>query len=405
MTVNYRRTWKGCYWGAAIQALAINVVPLFFATLHTQFSVSFEMLGRLVLINFLTQLTVDLVSLLFVDKWGYRTCYLLAHSSMIVGFILFGTLPLVMPSPYVGMIIATIVYSIGSGMLEVLISPMADALPSSNKATALTMVHAFYPLGQVVTIIATTAVLALLGREYWWLIIIVWALMPLSNLVRGLRMPFPEVEKVSDNGGIGGLFRCGRFWLALMLMVCAGASELAMSQWASLFAEKALGISKVTGDLLGPCLFAVFMGIGRFWYGRFGDRISLRPVLLGSAVLCVGCYALSVLTPWSGVALIGCAVCGLSVSLMWPGTISYVAPKMSHGGTALFCCLALAGDAGCSLGPWLTGFVSDAVQPYCTSGDPVQFGLRMGLISAAIFPVLMIVFLLLFTKEKKERQA
>ena len=402
MKVNYRKTWVGCYFGAAIQALAINVVPLFFATLHTQFSVSFEMLGRLVLINFLTQLTVDLLSLFFVDKWGYRTCYLLAHSTMAVGFVLFGTLPLVLPSPYVGMVIATVVYSIGSGLLEVLISPMADALPSDNKATALTMVHAFYPLGQVVTVIVTTAVLALCGREYWWLVILVWTLLPLTNLWRGLRMPFPEVEKVADNGGISGLFRSGQFWVALLMMLCAGASELAMSQWASLFAERALGISKVTGDLLGPCLFALFMGIGRFWYGRFGGHVPLRPVLLGSAVMCVGCYALSVLAPWSGVALLGCAFCGLSVSLMWPGTISYVAPRMAHGGTALFCCLALAGDAGCSLGPWLTGLISDAVQPYCTSGDPVQFGLRVGLMSAAIFPILMAILLAFFTGKAKE---
>lgn len=402
MTTNYKKTWASCYWGAAIQALAINVVPLFFVTLQTRFSVSFEMLGRLVLVNFLTQLTVDLLSLYIVDKWGYRACFLLAHSATAVGFVLFGTLPFVLPDAYAGMVLATVVYSVGSGLLEVLISPMADALPSDNKATALTLVHAFYPLGQLVTIVVTTVVLALFGREYWWAIIMVWAILPLTNLVRGLRMPFPEVEHVSEHGGIGGLFRSYHVWIAMALMVCAGAAEQSMAQWASLFAERGLGISKVMGDLLGPCLFALFMGIGRFWYGRFGNRMPLQPILIGSTVLCVGCYALAVFSPWPALALLGCAFCGLSVSLMWPGTISHTVPRVAHGGTALFSCLALAGDVGCSLGPWLTGFVSDAVQPYCTAGDPVQFGLRMGLISAAVFPMMMLILLLLFSKEKKE---
>ena len=402
MRSSYRKTWVSCYWGAAIQALAINVVPLFFATLQMQFSVTFEMLGRLVLVNFVTQLTVDLLSLYFVDKWGYRACFFIAHGATTVGFLLFGVLPLTMADAYLGMVLATVVYSVGSGLLEVLISPMADALPSENKATALTLVHAFYPLGQVVTIVVTTVVLALFGRGYWWAIIIAWGVLPLTNLVRGLRMPFPEVEHVSDHGGLTVLFRSGHFWIAMATMVCAGVSEQSMAQWASLFAERGLGISKVTGDLLGPCLFALFMGIGRFWYGRFGDRVPLRAVLMVSAALCVGCYALAVFSPWPVMALLGCAFCGLSVSLMWPGTLSHVVPRVRHGGTALFACLALAGDAGCSLGPWLTGFVSDAVQPYCTSGDPVQFGLRMGLISAAIFPLLMLVFLAVFSRKKRD---
>ncbi len=397
----YRKTWASCYWGAAIQALAINVVPLFFATLQTQFDVSFEMLGRLVLINFTTQIVVDVLSLYFVDKIGYRACFLIAHSVIAIGFVSFGILPSVMPSPYMGMVLATVVYSIGSGLLEVLISPMTDALPSDNKATSLTLVHAFYPLGQVVTIIVTTVVLALVGREYWYITIMVWAIMPLTNLLRGLRMPFPEVERVDDHGGLGGLLKSFYFWVAMAAMVCAGASEQAMAQWASLFAETGLGISKLMGDLLGPCLFALFMGIGRFWYGRFGDRVPLQPLLMGSTVMCVACYALAVFSPWPILALLGCAFCGLSVSLMWPGTLSHVAPRMAHGGTALFACLAVAGDIGCSLGPWMTGFISDAVQPYCTTGNPEQFGLRMGLVSAIVFPVLMLVFLLLFSKKPK----
>lgn len=400
MSANYRRTWKGCYWGAAIQAVAINVVPLFFATLQTQFDISFEKIGRLVLVNFLTQLVVDFLSLYFVDKAGCRCCFLVAHATMAAGFILFGILPMVMPDAYAGMLLATIVYSTGSGLLEVLISPMADALPSEKKAASLTLVHAFYPLGQVLSIIITTLVLWVFGREYWWIVIMVWALIPLSNFVRGLTLSYPEVEAVKDHGGMRGLFRSRMFWIALLTILCAGASEQAMAQWASLFAEQGLGVSKLLGDLLGPCLFALFMFIGRFWYGRSEERVSMRPLLIGSTLMCVLSYMLAVFSPWPLLALLSCAFCGLSVSLMWPGTLSFTAARMTHGGTALFSCMALAGDAGCSLGPWLTGLVSDMVRVGYTGPDPEQYGLRMGLITAAIFPLGMLLLLLCFPKQQ-----
>lgn len=400
MGVNYKRTWNGCYWGAAIQAISCNIAPLFFVTFQTQFAVSFEKLGRLVLINFMTQLLVDLAALYVVDRIGYRRCFLIAHGTTAAGFLLFGTLPFLMRNAYLGIVLATVVYSVGSGLLEVIISPMADALPSEKKAASLTMVHAFYPLGQVVCIAATTLTLWVIGREYWWLIIMAWAVMPLSNLVRGFSMEYPTVESVTDQGGIHDLFGSRTFWIAMVTMLCAGASEQAMAQWASLFAEQGLGVSKVVGDLLGPCLFALFMGIGRFCYGRKGDQSALRPLLAGSTLLCVVCYLLAVLSPFPLLALCGCALCGLSVSLMWPGTLGYTAAKMSHGGTALFTCLALAGDAGCSLGPWVTGLVSDLVQVSHSGADAAQFGLKVGLLAAVIFPLGMFVSLLLFPKKK-----
>lgn len=399
MKPNYRRTWAGCYWGAAIQALAINVAPLFFVTLQTQFNVSFEMIGRLVLVNFATQFVVDLIALYTADRIGYRNCFLIAHGAIVVGFVLFGTLPFVMPDPYAAMVLATIVYSTGSGLLEVIISPMTDALPSEKKAASLTLVHAFYPLGQVVSIAITTLVLGIFGREYWWAVIMVWAIVPLSNLIRGLTITYPKVEAVGERGGMKALFGSRLFWIALATMLCAGASELAMAQWASVFVEKALHLPKVVGDLLGPCLFALFMGIGRFWYGRSGEKVSLRKLLFGCSALCVVCYVLAVFSPWPLLALLGCSFCGLSVSLMWPGTLSYTAARMTHGGTALFTCMALAGDAGCSIGPWLTGLVSDLVQHGYTGPDAAEYGLKAGIIAAAIFPVGMFILLLLFPKK------
>ncbi len=398
----YRKTWKGCYWGAAIQAVSINVVPLFFVTLQTQFDISFEKIGRLVLFNFVTQFIVDFIALYVVDRIGYRRCFLAAHSVVALGFVLFGILPLVMPNAYLGMILATVVYSIGSGLLEVIISPLADALPSEKKAASLTMVHAFYPLGQVVCIALTTLVLWIVGREYWWLVIILWALAPLSNLVRGLTLHYPEAEKASGHGGLHGLVRTRVFWIALLTMLCAGASEQAMAQWASLFAEQGLGITKVLGDLLGPCLFALFMGIGRFWYGRSEERVSLRVLLLGCAALSVVCYVVAVFSPLPVIALLGCAFCGLAVSLMWPGTMSYTAVRIPHSGMVLFTALALAGDVGCSLGPWLTGLISDMAQKGYTGPDAAQYGLKAGLLTSVIFPVGMFLLLLLFPKKKVE---
>lgn len=399
MTPNYRRTWAGCYWGASIQALAINIAPLFFVTLQNQFDVSFEMIGRLVLVNFATQFVVDLIALYTADRIGYRNCFLIAHGVIALGFILFGTLPFILPDAYAAMVFATVVYSTGSGLLEVIISPMTDALPSEKKAAPLTMVHAFYPLGQVVSIAVTTLVLWIIGREYWWLVIMLWAVVPLSNLIRGLTIAYPQVEAVWDHGGMKTLFTSRVYWIALFTMLCAGASELAMAQWASVFVEEALHLPKVTGDLLGPCLFALFMGAGRFWYGRSGETISLRKLLLGCSVLCVACYALAVFSPWPIFALLGCALCGFSVSLMWPGTLSYTAARMTHGGTALFTTLALAGDAGCAIGPWLTGIVSDAVQRGYSGPDAAEFGLKAGILATAVFPVAMFFLLLLFPKK------
>ncbi len=402
MSVNYRRTWHACYWGAAIQAVAINVVPLFFSTLQTQFAISFEKIGRLVLVDFLVQLAVDFLSLYFVDRLGYRRCFLLTHIITAAGLVLFGVLPRVMPDAYVGMVLATAVYAVGAGLLEVIVSPMADALPSEKKAASLTLVHSFYPLGQVLSVLLTTLVLWIIGREYWWLVVMLWALVPLSNFVRGLATPFPETLPAESRESAAHLLRSGVVWCALFMMMCAGAAEQAMSQWASLFAEQGLGVPKVVGDLLGPCLFAVFMFAGRFAYGRSGERVAMRPLLLISSVACVLCYGLAVFSPFPFLALLGCAFCGLSVSLMWPGTLSYVASQVPNGGTALFACMALAGDAGCSLGPWLTGLVSDVAQRGYTGADATQYGLRAGLLTAAIFPLGMLVFTWFFSRQRKK---
>ncbi len=403
MEPNYQKTWRCCYWGAALQALAINLAPLFFVTLQKHYAISFEQIGRLVLITFLVQLTVDFLSVYTVNRWGYRLSLVLAHAFTSAGLLLFGILPRCMTDAYVGMVIAVFIYSIGAGLLEVLISPMANSLPSDRKAEALTFVHSFYPIGQVLTIVFTTVALRLLGEQYWWLIFMVWAVFPLLNLLRGLRVPLPKTLTENKKGGtLRELLKNPLYWLMLVLMMAAGASEMAMAQWASTFAEKGLNIDKVWGDLLGPLLFAVFMGLGRFCYGRSRGGISLQKLLCTCAALALLCYGTAAFVPMPQIALLGCAVCGLAVSLMWPVTLSFCAQHFPQGDVSMFSIMALAGDLGCALGPWVTGAVSDAVQ-YRFMVDAAT-GLRSGLAVTMVFPLILFVALLFFKTPKTENQ-
>lgn len=406
MSSNFKRTQSACYWGASIQAISLNLFPLFFATLQNDYGITFEKLGRLVLVTFAVQIVVDFLSLFLVQRWGYRTCFVSAHVLTAAGYVLFAFLPRILPNAYVGMTLATIVYSIGAGFLEVIISPMSDAIPIPKSKTALMLVHAFYPLGQVLTILITTIAIWFVGRDLWWAITLVWAIVPLSNAIRGMTMPYPEVLTGAEHHGYGEIVRSPLFVSAMVLMICAGATEQAMAQWASLFAEKALGVDKLLGDLLGPCFFALCMGLGRFWNGVGGSgNLSLRRLLTGCAICSILCYLVTALVPVPIVALLGCAFCGLTVSLMWPGTMTLIADRMGHSGTFLFIIMALAGDIGCSVGPWLTGLVSDLAQIGYTGADPAQYGLRSGLLVTVVFPVVMLALLIFLPKNIQKNRS
>ena len=288
------------------------------------------------------------------------------------------------------MIVAVFVYSVGAGLAEVIISPIIDAIPSEQKAASMSMLHAFYPTGQVLTVLITTVAVALLGEEHWWWMLMVWAIVPLVNFCIVLRVPFPVMLKGEEKMPAHHLFREPTFWLMMTMMICGGAAEIAMSQWASLFAEEGLGVSKLVGDLLGPCLFAVFMGAGRFWHAMSRERVPMQPLLLVCSFATILCYLLAVFAALPILALIGCALCGLSVSLMWPGVLGVASAHFPKGGTTLFALLALGGDIGCSFGPWVAGIVADR-SPY---------GLKAGLLAATVFPIIMALVLLL-TKQKK----
>ena len=392
MKDRYDLTRRACYLGIMIQSLVLNLTPLFFVTLREQFSISFEKIGRLVLITFFVQLCVDFLATYFIGNIPPRTCMILAESAAAGGLLLFSVLPNMMTDAYVGMVIAAIVYSIGAGLSEVTISPIMDAIPSKVKTVAMTLLHSFYPIGQVVVVLLTTLVVAVFGEQYWPYMIGAWALLPLINLIIVIKMPFPPMLNDAEKTPLTTLVRKPFFWLLFILMVCAGAAEISMSQWASLFAEEALGVSKLIGDLLGPCLFAVFMGLGRMWYGTKGEKTPMLPLLLLCSISTLLCYLLTVFASLPLLSLIGCAVCGLAVSLMWPGVLGVASTRFSRGGTTMFALLALGGDVGCSIGPWLTGLVADST----------SYGLKGGLLTAVLFPIIMVFLLAVVQKKKVE---
>lgn len=398
MTYTYKHTLYACYLGYITQAIVNNLAPLLFIIFQDEFGISFEMIGRLILINFGTQIAADFFALKYVDRIGYRTAAVAAHLFCAAGLIALGILPRVMPTPYSGLVIAVVIYAIGGGIIEVMISPIVESLPGEQKASAMSLLHSFYCWGQMGVVFITTILLWMMGAGAWFVLPILWALVPIYNLFRFLRVPLlptiPEHEKTPFRQ----LFASHVFVIALILMMCAGATELTMSQWSSLFAQKGLGVPKLAGDLLGPCLFAILMGTGRAFYGVLGHRIPLKGALAASGALAAVCYAVTVFVHNPVIALLGCALCGLAVALMWPGTISLSAAAYPKGGTAMFGALAIFGDVGASIGPWMAGFVSDAAQQSsrllawgAASGlHPEQVGLKSGLFVAIVFPLLLV---------------
>lgn len=401
MTPNYRKTLYACYTGYITQAIVNNLAPLLFIIFQTNFHISFEMIGRLILINFGTQILADLLAARYVDRIGYRPAAVLAHILSVAGLVALGLLPQVMPSPYLGLVVAVVIYALGGGLLEVIVSPIVESLPGDAKASAMSLLHSFYCWGQMAVVLITTIALAIFGHTIWWLLPVLWAIVPLVNLFSFMKVPLLPMVSPAEKTPLRQLLHTPAFRLALLLMLGAGASELTMSQWSSLFAEKGLQVPKLIGDLAGPCLFAVLMGIGRTLYGIWGHRIKLRRALELSAGLCVICYGITIFVQNPVISLLGCALSGFSVALMWPGTFSLTAAAYPKGGTAMFGMMAVAGDLGGSVGPWLAGLVSDLTRnrdSFVRWGariglDADQLGLKAGLLVAAAFPLAMLISL------------
>lgn len=386
---NYGHTIYASYIGYITQAIVNNFVPLLFLTFQKEYHIGLGEIGLLVTINFCVQLTVDFLAAKFIDRIGYRTAIVAAHVFATLGLIGLAILPELLP-PYLGIVLAIVCYAIGGGIIEVLVSPIVEACPTKNKEAVMSLLHSFYCWGHVFVVLASTVFFALVGIEHWKILSVIWAVIPLGNAFYYSRVPITTPVERGKGMNVRELLKNKMFWVLFLLMVCSGASEQGMSQWASAFAESGLKVSKTVGDLAGPCLFATLMGTSRALYAKFADKISLRVAMVGSGILCVSCYLLATFAPHPALGLIGCAVCGFSVGIMWPGTFSLASASLPAGGTAMFAFLALAGDLGCSSGPTIVGAVSDAL-----GGN-----LKMGIISAIAFPIVLVVTIFLMGKTK-----
>ena len=389
---NYKKTKIACYLGFITQAIAANFAPLLFLKFHTDYNIT---LGNISLIStcfFFTQLVVDLFCAKFVDRIGYRACIVASEVCSALGLVGLALLPDLLPNPYTGIIISVIIYAIGSGLIEVLCSPIVEACPLENKEATMSLLHSFYCWGSVGTILVSTVFFAIFGIDSWKWLAVLLALVPAINIFNFATCPIEYLVEDGEGMSIPALFKTPLFWIAIILMICSGASELSMAQWASAYAEAALGLSKTMGDLLGPCLFAVAMGICRMLYGKYGEKVNLSKFMLGSGLLCVVCYIFASLFSNPVIGLIGCILCGFSVGIMWPGTLSISSKKFPAGGTAMFALLAMAGDLGGSIGPGIVGRVTQV------AGDNIRTGMTVGL----VFPVVLVIGLIFFDKMKSK---
>ena len=386
--LSYEATVRSCFVAYIVQAIINNFAPLLFVTFQRDFGISLSEVTLLITFNFLIQILVDLASAYFVDRIGYRAAMITAHLLSAAGLFLLSELPFMISNAYIALLISVAIYAIGGGLLEVVVSPVVEACPTKNKEKEMSMLHSFYCWGFVTVIIISTLFFHIFGIEEWRIMAKLWMLVPLVNMIAFFFVPIYDIVPDEKKMGKTKMFRSGIFWLLFFMMIASGASEQAVGQWASAFAETGLNISKTIGDLADPCLFAFMQGISRLIFGKYGERINLKKMMTASAVLCCICYLATSLSPYPVLSLVGCALTGFSVGIFWPGTFSIAAGVLPGGGTAMFAFLALAGDVGCSVGPSLAGFVADA-----TGGR-----ISMGILAAIIFPVFMLVSLMVLRR-------
>lgn len=386
---NYKKTLVACYLGFVTQAITANFTPLLFLTFKNTYGIGFEKIALIPMVFYFTQLLIDFAAAKFVDKIGYRVCVVSSQVLSAAGLVLMAVLPELLPVPFAGILIAVVLYAIGSGLVEVLVSPIVEACPFENKGGMMSLLHSFYCWGAVAVILGSTLFFTVFGIENWKILTVLWAIIPFWNAFNFMFCPIERLVEEDQRMRTSQLLKLPLFWLLILLMICAGASEASMAQWASAFTESAMGVSKTVGDLAGPCLFAVFMGISRIVYGKLSEKLDLTKTMLACGGLCVLCYLTASLSAIPIIGLAGCALCGVSVGIMWPGTISISSQKCPRGGTAMFAFLALAGDLGATVSPSLVGGISNMA-----GGN-----LKAGLFAATAFPLLLIFGLIILHRK------
>jgi len=395
MQPNYRKTLIACYLGFITQAITANFAPLLFLTFHHDYQISLGQIALIPTAFFLTQLLVDAFCARYVDRIGYRRAIVVSQFAAGTGLVGLAFLPDLLPDPFTGIILSVIIYAVGSGLIEVLCSPIVEACPFNNKESVMSLLHSFYCWGSLGVALISTLFFTVFGVGSWRIIACIWALVPLTNVFNFISCPIAPLVKDGKSMSMKQLCRSPLFWTAVLLMVCAGASELSMAQWASAYAESALGLSKTMGDLAGPCLFAITMGICRVLYGKWGEKVELTGFMLASGGMCLVCYLLASMTASPLLGLIGCITCGFSVGIMWPGTLSIASARMPLGGTAMFALLAMAGDLGGAFGPSLVGAATQFF------GNDLRMGLRVG----CVFPIALIIGLLMMKRLSSNKKA
>lgn len=381
----YSRTIKASCLGYVTQAVVNNLAPLLFLTFQELYNISMERITLLITLNFTIQLFVDLLSAGLIDRVGYRRAIVFAHICSAAGIGGMSVFPAICGDAYMGLVMSVVLYAVGGGLIEVLISPIVEACPTEKKDASMSLLHSFYCWGHVIVVVVTTCFFAVFGREWWRVLCVLWALLPVCNAAYFGRVPIRSLNEEQEPMAWRGMFSDKLFLVFVLLMVCAGASEQAMSQWASVFAESGLQMPKEAGDLAGPCMFAALMGVSRLTYARFSDRISLKRFMLGSSILCILSYVLAVFSENPVLGLAGCGLCGLSVGILWPGTYSLASRSLPGGGTAMFAFLALAGDLGCTLGPTVVGMASAGAG-----------SIQGGLLTAILFPGMLLFGVILW---------
>ena len=389
---NYQKTLAACYLGFVTQAISANFVPLLFMTFRHTYGITLDKIALIPLVFYFAQLLIDLAATRFADKIGYRTCVVASQVLSAFGLVSMAFLPELFSVPFAGILISVVLYAVGSGLIEVLVSPIVEACPFEHKDGMMSLLHSSYCWGAVGVILGSTLFFAVFGVEHWKILTILWALVPLCNTWNFLTCPLERLVEEGKSMRVGQLLRLPLFWLIIMLMICSGASEATMAQWASAFTESALGVSKTVGDLAGPGLFAMFMGISRMLYGKFSEKLDLTRVMLIGGAMCAGCYLLASLSASPILGLAGCSLCGLAVGIMWPGSISISAQKCPRGGTAMFAFLALAGDLGAMVSPAVVGSLSE-----WAGGN-----LKTGLLAATVFPMVLVWGLLILNKKVRK---
>lgn len=397
MKADFKKTVNACFIGYIVQAIVNNFVPLLFLTFQSQYGIPLSKITFLITFNFSIQLVIDLLAAKFVDKIGYRASALLAHASAALGLCMLAFLPELTKDPFIGILISVVIYAVGGGLLEVIVSPIVEACPTDNKEAAMSLLHSFYCWGHVGVVLLSTLFFRFVGIGHWKILACLWALVPLLNMLAFFKVPIaPIIEEGVQGLSFKELLKNKVFWLLMLLMLCAGSCEQAVSQWASAFAEAGLGISKTAGDLAGPMFFAIMMGLSRAFYGKYGDKLDLVRFMKISGVLCLCSYLLISLSPVPVPSLIGCGLCGLSVGILWPGTFSLGSAGIKGGGTMMFAFFALAGDVGCSVGPTYVGTITSL-----SDGN-----MKQGILFACVFPILLLAGLMAVRKvvENEEGQ-